>query len=146
MKALMNFPPRNYVLKALLVMSVAALLFLIACQPDGRKAEPTIRSTVEPTVQSTVEPAVQSTAEPPAQSIAEPTVESAAEPSAQSTAEPTVESTTDPTVYSTGEVMEITIGPDLVDCVGVVPQKCMVVNGTLFYDSIDSFNYKEGYT
>ena len=146
MKTLMNFYPQHHVLKALLVMSVAAFLVLIACQPDGRKAEPTIRSTVEPTVQSTVEPAVQSTAEPPAQSIAEPTVESAAEPSAQSTAEPTVESTTDPTVYSTGEVMEITIGPDLVDCVGVVPQKCMVVNGTLFYDSIDSFNYKEGYT
>ena len=42
--------------------------------------------------------------------------------------------------------MEITIGPDLVDCVGVAPQKCLVVDGTLFYGAIDSFNYSEGYT
>ena len=53
MKALMNFHPQGYVLKAVLVMVVAAFLVLIACQPDGRTAEPPIRSTVEPTVQST---------------------------------------------------------------------------------------------
>ena len=122
MKTLMNFHPQRYVLKAVLVMSVAVLLVLIACQPDGRTAEPPVRSTVEPTVQSTAEPPI------------------------QSTAEPTVESTAEPTVYSTGEIMEITVGPDLVDCVGVAPQKCLVVNGSLFYDGIDSFNYKEGYT
>ena len=138
MKALMNFHPQHHVLKAVLVMAVAASLVLIACQPDGRTAEPPIRSTVEPTAQST--------AEPTAQSTAEPSVPSTAEPPILSTAEPTVESTAEPTVYSTGEIMEITVGPDLVDCVGVAPQKCLVVNGSLFYDGIDSFNYKEGYT
>ena len=130
MKATLNFHLQRCVLKAVLVMSVAAFLVLIACQPDGRTAEPLVRSTVEPTVQSTAEPPIQSTAEPPI----------------RSTAEPIVESTTEPTVYSTGEIMEITVGPDLVDCVGVAPQKCLVVNGTLFYDTIDSFNYSEGYT
>ena len=122
MKALMNFHPQGCVLRAVLVMSVAAFLVLIACQLDGRTAEPPIRSTVEPSVQSTAEPTV------------------------ESTAGPTVSSTSEPTVYSTGEIMEITVGPDLVDCVGVAPQKCLVVNGSLFYDSIDSFNYSEGYT
>ena len=42
--------------------------------------------------------------------------------------------------------MEITVGPDQVDCVGIAPQKCLVVDGTLFYGAIDSFNYSEGYT
>ena len=138
MKALMNFHPQGCVLRAVLVMSVAAFLVLIACQPDGRTAEPPIRSTVEPSVQSTAEPTVESTAGP--------TVSSTAGPPVQSTAEPTVSSTSEPTVYSTGEIMEITVGPDLVDCVGVAPQKCLVVNGTLFYGAIDSFNYSEGYT
>ena len=78
MKTLMNFYPQHHVLKAVLVMSVAAFLVLIACQPDGRKAEPTIRSTVEPAVQSTAEPPAQSTAEPPIPNTAEPTVESTA--------------------------------------------------------------------
>ena len=146
MKTLMNITSQRYVLKALLVTSVAVFLVLIACQPDGRTAEPPIRSTVEPSVQSTAEPTAQSTAEPTAQSTAEPAVESTAEPPIQSTTEPTVESTAEPTVYSTGEIMEITVGPDLVDCVGVAPQKCLVVNGSLFYDSIDSFSYSEGYT
>ncbi len=138
MKTLMNFYPQHHVLKAVLVMSVAAFLVLIACQPDGRKAEPTIRSTVEP--------AAQSTAEPPIPNTAEPTVESTVEPSAQSTTEPQVKSTAEPTVQNTAMKMEFTIGPDLVDCVGVVPRKCLVVNGSLFYDAIDSFNYSEGYT
>ena len=154
MKALMNFHPQGCVLRAVLVMSVAAFLVLIACQPDGRTAEPPIRSTVEPSVQSTAEPTVESTTEPPVESTAEPPIPSTAEPPIQSTAEPTVDntaeptvsSTSEPTVYSTGEIMEITVGPDLVDCVGVAPQKCLVVNGSLFYDSIDSFNYSEGYT
>ena len=64
MKALMNFHPQRYALKAVLVMSVAVFLVLIACQPDGRTAEPPIRSTVEPPVPSTAEPTVSSTSEP----------------------------------------------------------------------------------
>ena len=37
------------------------------------------------------------------------------------------------------------IQSELKDCVGVGPQKCMVVNGNYFYDSIEGFEYEEGY-
>ena len=51
-----------------------------------------------------------------------------------------------------GELDEKTIyvGPELVDCTGVAPQKCMLVKEnpdddyTLFYDQIEGFNYVEG--
>ena len=43
------------------------------------------------------------------------------------------------------EVREVAVGPKLEDCVGVGPMKCMVVDGLLFYDGIDGFDYQEGY-
>ena len=52
-----------------------------------------------------------------------------------------------------GEAVEKTIyvGPELVDCTGVAPQKCMLVKEnpeddyTLFFDQIEGFDYEEGY-
>ena len=52
------------------------------------------------------------------------------------------------------ESKEITlyVGPELVDCVGVGPQKCMLVKTEpdgeyqYFYDQIQGFEYEEGYT
>lgn len=50
-----------------------------------------------------------------------------------------------------GEVMTVFIGPELVDCEGEGPQKCMLVKENqeddwgLFYDQIDGFDYEEGY-
>lgn len=46
---------------------------------------------------------------------------------------------------SGGEAMEVTVGPELEDCVGVAPMKCMVVNDELFYDTIAGFDYEPGY-
>lgn len=43
------------------------------------------------------------------------------------------------------EVMEVVVGSELEDCVGVAPMKCMIVNGELFYDAIDGFDYEPGY-
>lgn len=51
------------------------------------------------------------------------------------------------------DVIEKTIyvGPELVDCTGVAPQKCILVKEdpdgeyTLFYDQIEGFNFEEGY-
>lgn len=43
------------------------------------------------------------------------------------------------------------VGPYLEDCVGIAPQKCMLVkedlkgDWTLFYDSIEGFDYEEGF-
>ena len=49
---------------------------------------------------------------------------------------------------STGdvEVMEVTVGPRLLDCVGVAPMKCLEVDGLLFYDSISGFEHEEGFS
>ena len=49
------------------------------------------------------------------------------------------------TDVSTTEVLEVEVAPELVDCVGVAPMKCMVVDGEFFYGSIDGFDYEEGY-
>lgn len=38
------------------------------------------------------------------------------------------------------------VGPELKDCVGVGPMKCLVVNGQFFYDTIEGFQYEEGFT
>ena len=43
-------------------------------------------------------------------------------------------------------VMEVTVGPKLLDYVGVGPRKCLEVNGQLFYEGIDGFKHEEGYT
>ncbi len=36
------------------------------------------------------------------------------------------------------------IGPSKVDCVGVAPMQCLIVNGGMFYDSIAGYDYKPG--
>ncbi|TCK07607.1 DUF4377 domain-containing protein [Marinobacterium mangrovicola] len=41
--------------------------------------------------------------------------------------------------------MEFSVGPERVDCIGVGPMKCLVVNGSMFYDKIQGFEYEEGY-
>ncbi len=46
---------------------------------------------------------------------------------------------------SESEALEVIVGPELVDCVGVGPMKCMVVDGNFFYESIEGFDYEEGY-
>ena len=43
------------------------------------------------------------------------------------------------------EIMEVTVGPELEECMGVAPQMCMVVDGGLFYQSIEGFEHEAGY-
>jgi hypothetical protein len=38
------------------------------------------------------------------------------------------------------------VGPKLKDCMGMVPQKYMVVDGGFFYDPIKGFNHESGNT
>lgn len=71
-------------------------------------------------------------------------------------AEVPVEETTNPTetpeTQKTANIVTMFIGPKKVDCVGVGPQKCLQVKEaedaewTLFYSSIQGFEYEEGYT
>lgn len=42
-------------------------------------------------------------------------------------------------------VLEVTVEPELVDCVGVGPRKCLVVDGEFFYESIEGFDHEPGY-
>ena len=44
-----------------------------------------------------------------------------------------------------GAIQEVTVGPELVECVGSHPQQCLVVDGELFYDPIDGFRHQTGY-
>ena len=39
----------------------------------------------------------------------------------------------------------VTVGSELEDCDGPASMKCLVVNGELFYDTIEGFDYEEGY-
>ena len=43
------------------------------------------------------------------------------------------------------EIREVTVGPALAKCYGVGEQSCMIVDGSLFYDSIEGFNFEAGY-
>ena len=52
----------------------------------------------------------------------------------------------DPTGSEDVKVMEVTVGPKLLDCVGLGPRKCLEVNGRFFYEGIDGFKHEEGYT
>ena len=67
---------------------------------------------------------------------------------AESTSE--VESATPDEPSGTEETTRLWIAPELVDCVGVAPQQCMLVTTSedgeaeFFYDAIDGFTYTEG--
>lgn len=45
-----------------------------------------------------------------------------------------------------GSTRIMEIGPEKVDCVGVGPRECLVVDGEYFYSVIGGFEYEEGYT
>lgn len=44
-----------------------------------------------------------------------------------------------------GMILEATVGPELVDCVGAAPMRCLVVDGELFYEPIEGFEHQKGY-
>ena len=48
-------------------------------------------------------------------------------------------------VSDDGAIREVTVGPEVVDCVGAHPQQCLVVDGELFYSPIDGFDHQDGY-
>ena len=43
------------------------------------------------------------------------------------------------------EIRVVTVGPALAECYGVGRRTCMVVDGALFYASIEGFEYEAGY-
>ena len=43
-----------------------------------------------------------------------------------------------------GEI--VTVGSNTVDCIGPWPMKCLIINGERSYESINGFEYEEGYS
>ena len=43
-------------------------------------------------------------------------------------------------------LLDVEIGPELIDCVGLAPMECLVVDGELFYGSIEGFQHEAGFT
>lgn len=64
------------------------------------------------------------------------------------TAEPTTPAppaAVQPTLSPDADIMEVSVGSELESCVGLYPMMCMVVDGGLFYDAIDGFDFEPGY-
>ena len=51
---------------------------------------------------------------------------------------------TDEQGINTSSVIKFEIAPERRDCVGVVPMRCLVVNGEYFYDTIQGYHHVEG--
>jgi len=43
------------------------------------------------------------------------------------------------------DIMVVSVGAERVDCVGVAPMKCLVVDRALFYGNIQGFDFENGY-
>ena len=43
-------------------------------------------------------------------------------------------------------IRTISVGPEMRECVGVAPRMCLVVDGELFYDRIEAFEYEPGFS
>lgn len=54
-------------------------------------------------------------------------------------------STSATTASAATQVLTVTVGPELRDCVGVGPMRCLVVDNGLFYDPIQGFEHQSGY-
>ncbi|ODA35730.1 hypothetical protein A8L45_03065 [Veronia pacifica] len=42
-------------------------------------------------------------------------------------------------------MLVVDIAPKMENCTGLIPMKCLVVDGDLFYDRIQGFRFQEGY-
>jgi len=51
----------------------------------------------------------------------------------------------DPKDLESSQVETVTVGPTMVNCVGVGARKCMTVNGAAYYSTIKGFDYQPGY-
>ena len=117
-----------------IALIAAAAAIALAC---GGNAE-TPPTSVAPQPMASVATAPSETAAPAPTIASAPTV--APTPSA---APPQIETCADETDVDC--VMEVSVGPELEDCVGSAPMRCMVVDGELFYDDIEGFEHEAGY-
>lgn len=91
---------------------------------------------------------------PPTPAASQPTAAATAAPSHTAAPAPTIapaptaatsqiEACADETAVDC--MLEVSVGPELEDCVGSAPMRCMVVDDYLFYDAIEGFEHEAGY-
>ncbi len=121
------------------LIAAAAALALVC----GGNAE-TPPTPVAPQPTASVATAPSETAAPAPTIVSAPTIASAptAAP-APTTAPSQIEACADETAVDC--MMEVSVGPELEDCDGSAPMRCMVVDGDLFYDDIEGFEHEAGY-
>ncbi len=118
----------------MMLLMVVALFALAACDAAIPGAESEVPEAEDPVTDAAPE-----NVEAPEETIPEEAAEPAEEPAPEEDLE------------AGGRIVTAWIGPELVDCVGVGPQKCMQVKTNpddeygLFYDQIEGFAYEEGY-
>jgi heat shock protein HslJ len=122
-------------LSLIVLFMLVASFALVACEAMPTSEEPVVSESEETTTDAGQEP-VEVTEVPAVDEAGEAVTET-----------PVEEESTE----AAGRVITAWVGPELADCVGVAPQKCMQVKTnpdgeyTLFYDQIDGFDYQEGY-
>lgn len=116
--------------------SAIGLAVAVACGAPA--PEPTSAHSATPTPEPTI-----AMVAPTADIIATPTnvgYRGSADPHYQVPTPAVIATPTNP-----DQVQEVTVGPQRMECVGVAPQMCLVVNDELFYDEIDGFDHQPGY-
>mgnify|MGYP000221095660 CR=1 FL=1 len=46
---------------------------------------------------------------------------------------------------SSEKIMVVSVGAEKIDCMGIMPMKCLIVDGSFFYDTIQGFDFERGY-
>lgn len=116
-----------YMRIAIITLMAAVTALALGC--GGNAETPPASATPQPTAATTAP----SQTEAPAPTIA----------SAPTAAPSQIETCADETDVDC--MMEVSVGPELEDCVGSAPMRCMVVDGYLFYDAIEGFEHEAGY-
>ncbi len=124
---------------AVIALIAAAAAIALAC--GGNAETPATPVASQPTAVATTvpsQPTAAATAAPSQTAAPAPTITSAP------TAAPSqIEACADETDVDCA--MEVSVGPELEDCVGSAPMMCMMVDGDLFYDDIEGFEHEAGY-
>lgn len=118
------------------IIALTAVIAALASACGGNAETPAAAVASQPTATAIV--ASSQTAAP------SPTIASAPTVAPTPTAAPSdIETCADETAVDC--VMEVSVGPELEDCVGSAPMRCLVVDGELFYDDIEGFEHEAGY-
>ena len=118
------------------IIALMAVVAALASACGGNAETQTPPVAPQPTAAATIAPS---------QTVAPaPTIASAPTAAPTPTIAPSqIEACADETAVDC--MIEVSVGPELEDCVGSAPMMCLVVDGELFYDDIEGFEHEAGY-